>query len=212
LNRTFTLTDLAAARLALTIVLAFLALVPLPDVGRAVQFAALGAALAWFYPSAAVRALAVERLGEIRRAFPEALDVIATGLESGTGRGFEHMVGLYAEGFPGPLADELSSVLHVVRSGQGRETALRRLAARCPLAEVTSFTNAVLQAERFGTSIALVLRVQSAVLKLLRRQAIEERTQKMATYLVLPTAIYLISLALLLVGPIVISFSDIVDF
>jgi tight adherence protein C len=200
----FSLETLGQIRFLLTLAAVVLGALRLPDVQGALTLTLGGAVAAWVYPRMLVEEAAKARLAEIARRLPEALDVLAIGLEAGGGGGFDHVAGFYTQFFRGPLADELGRLLAAVRSGRRRVEALDELAERCPTPEMITFTSAIAQAERFGAPLGPTLRTQTDLQRTVRRQAIEERSRTLTTYLLFPTMLFLFSLLILILGPVVI--------
>ncbi|MEQ8230069.1 MAG: type II secretion system F family protein, partial [Gammaproteobacteria bacterium] len=87
------------------------------------------------------------------RAMPIYLDFITMCVEAGL-----NLSGALAQAMekapPGPLRNEFAIVLRDLRSGLTRADALRRMADRLDITEVTSFVSAIVQAERMGASLA----------------------------------------------------------
>ena len=89
-----------------------------------------------------------------------------------------------------------------LRAGAPRERALRNLALRTGVEEVDGFVSMIIQAERFGTSIAQSLRVHADMLRTRRRQKAEEAAAKIALKLLFPLIFFIFpSLMLVLMGP-----------
>jgi tight adherence protein C len=83
-----------------------------------------------------------------------------------------------------------------------RDRALRNLATRTGLEEISSFVAMMLQADRFGTSIADSLRVQADSLRVRRRQRAEEQAAKIPLKMLFPLIFFIFpSLLLVLMGP-----------
>ena len=113
-------------------------------------------------------------LGVIR-SMPVYLDFITMCVEAGL-----NLSGALAQAMekapPGPLRNEFAIVLRDLRAGVTRADALRRMADRLDIQEVTSFVSAVVQAEKMGASLASVLRVQAEQ----RRNERFQRAEKLA--------------------------------
>ena len=100
------------------------------------------------------------------------------------------------------LSDELRLVNLELRAGAPRDRALRNLAIRTGVEEVDGFVSMIIQAERFGTSIAQSLRVHADMLRTRRRQKAEEAAAKIALKLLFPLIFFIFpSLMLVLMGP-----------
>ena len=109
------------------------------------------------------------------RSMPVYLDFITMCVEAGL-----NLSGALGQAMekapPGPLRNEFGIVLRDLRSGVTRADALRRMADRLDIQEVTSFVSAVVQAEKMGASLASVLRVQAEQ----RRNERFQRAEKLA--------------------------------
>ena len=94
------------------------------------------------------------------RALPYDLDLLTLSVEAGLdfAAALEKVV---VKGRAGPLADELSITVRELRLGTRREEALRNLASRVAMPALTSFAHALVQADRMGTPLGKVLRIQS---------------------------------------------------
>jgi tight adherence protein C len=89
-----------------------------------------------------------------------------------------------------------------LRIGAARERALRNLAARTGVDEIQMFVAMLLQADRFGTSIADSMRVHAEDLRLRRQYRAEEAATKIPTKLLFPLMFTIFpALLLVLVGP-----------
>ncbi len=93
-----------------------------------------------------------------------------------------------AERMRGPLKEEILITLHEIRMGKTRATALRAMADRCQVDDLTTFITALIQSQQLGISLGQVLRVQSEQIRTIQRQRIEERAQKAPVKLPCPTA------------------------
>jgi len=112
----------------------------------------------------------------IQRALPDALDMLTVCVEAGLA--FEAALQRVSDQWAGPLSDEFARLVSEIRLGVPRPQALRRLAQRCDVPDVTSFVAVLVQAHSMGTSIALVLRSQADQIRTLRRQRAEEKANK----------------------------------
>ena len=93
----------------------------------------------------------------------------------------------------------------MMRAGLPKERALRNLAMRTGVEDVDALVAMLIQAERFGTSVADSLRVQSDQLRTRRRQRAEEAAAKIALKLLFPLIFFIFpSLLMVLMGPAVI--------
>jgi len=161
------------------------------------------ASFGYYLPHLVLRRLVFVRQREIFEAFPDALDLLVVCVEAG----------LAADAALTRVAEEmqhrsvvLSEELHLVtlelRAGASKEAALRNLALRTGVDDVNTLVAMLIQAERFGTSIADSLRVYADMLRTKRRQRAEEAAAKIALKLLFPLIFCIFpSLLLVLLGP-----------
>ncbi|MDH5539378.1 MAG: type II secretion system F family protein, partial [Rhizobacter sp.] len=187
--------------------LAYIVLVVLkqpPVTGNALLFwLLLSAALGYYLPNYVLSRMIFVRQREIFENFPDALDLMTVCVEAGLGT--EAALNKVAEEMVHKsvvLSDEMRLVNLELRAGAPRERALRNLAIRTGVEEVDGFVSMIIQAERFGTSIAQALRVHSDMLRTRRRQRAEEAAAKIALKLLFPLIFGIFpSLMLVLMGP-----------
>jgi tight adherence protein C len=124
------------------------------------------------------------RQHEIQRALPAALDMLA--LSAGAGLTFDGAVAQVVERWQTPLSDELRRLLVEFRMGSERRVALRGLARRTGLADVSRFVNAIIQADSLGVPISKVLTEQAVEMRIRRRQRAEEAARKAPVKMLFP--------------------------
>jgi tight adherence protein C len=161
------------------------------------------AAIGYYLPSIFLANRRANRQREIFEAFPDATDLMLVCVEAGLG--LDAAIARCAKEITlrsEVLAQELNLVALELRVGASRDRALRNLAARTGVEEVSSFSAMIVQADRFGTSIADSLRVMADMLRVKRRMRAEEQAAKIPLKLLLPL-IFCIFPALLtvLMGP-----------
>jgi tight adherence protein C len=170
------------------------------------QFAALllaSAALGYFLPVLARDFTIQRRQRAIFETLPDALDLMLICVEAGLS--VDAAMQRVADEIrlrSSELADELGVLVAEIRAGAPRDEALRRMAGRTGLVEVSSFASLVAQAERFGTSLGAALRVQAEALRTTRRLEAEERAAKVPVKLLIPLVFCIFpSLFIVLLGP-----------
>ena len=168
----------------------------------------IGVAVAGFFaPNLYLYQRAHERAELLQRALPDAIDLLTISVESGLG--FDAAVQQVARNTDGPLSDELSRMLREMQIGQGRGDALRGLAERTNVTDVRTFVGAMVQADAFGIPISQVLRVQSAEIRVKRRQRAEEKAQQVPVKITIPLIFCILpTLFIAVMGPAVISIMD----
>lgn len=167
---------------------------------RTIAVVAVAAVLGSYAPEWVLRARSGRRQESIRRALPDALDLLSITVEAGLG--FDAAVDRVATQAGGPLGQEFSRVVKEMQIGTSRADALRRLGDRTSVDELKSFVLAMVQADVFGISIAKVLHVQAAEMRVKRRQRAEEQAQKVPVKIVFPVLFCIFpALFLVVLGP-----------
>jgi tight adherence protein C len=134
------------------------------------------------------------------RAMPDALDLLTICVEAGLG--FDAAMAKVQEKWDNELALEFGRVIQEIRLGKLRRDALRDMAERAGVAELTSFVAAVIQSEQLGVSLAKVLRIQSDQMRVRRRQMAEEEAHKAPIKMIFPIALLIFpSILIVLLGP-----------
>jgi tight adherence protein C len=167
----------------------------------------LSAAIGYYLPNYVLQFIINRRQREIFESFPDALDLMTVCVEAGLAMDAALLRVGQEIGIKSPvLADELHLVTLELRAGLAKERALRNLALRTGVEDVDALVAMLIQAERFGTSIADSLRVQSEQLRTRRRQRAEEAAAKIALKLLFPLIFFIFpSLLVVLMGPAFIS-------
>jgi tight adherence protein C len=161
----------------------------------------------FFAPNLYLYQRAHERAERLQRDLPDAIDLLTISVESGLG--FDAAVQQVARNTEGPLAEEFSRVLREMQIGQGRGDALRALGERTNVGDVRTFVGAMVQADSFGIPIAQVLRVQSAEMRVKRRQRAEAKAQQVPVKITIPLIFCILpTLFIAVMGPAVLSILD----
>lgn len=201
-------------RLGLAMLMLGLTFVMIPLLGGGAPSALVGsiwgAAIGWVAPAFYVGRKVKERQLEISRALPDALDMLVVCVEAGLGLNQALVrVAEEVDRVSPVLSEQLVMVNLEIRAGTGREEALRRLADRTGVPEVSSLVSMLIQTDRFGTSVAQTLRVQSNSLRTKRRQRAEEAAAKTAIKLVFPLVLFIFpALFVVILGPATITIFD----
>ena len=166
----------------------------------------VASAIGYYLPNYLLSKAIATRQREIFENFPDALDLMTVCMEAGLGT--EAAMNKVAEDMvhkSPTLADELRLVNLELRAGSPRDRALRNLAMRTGVEEVEGFVTMIIQADRFGTSIAQSLRVHSETVRTLRRQKAEETASKIPLKLLFPLIFCIFpALMLVIIGPAII--------
>jgi tight adherence protein C len=140
-----------------------------------------------------------KREKDVIRTLPVYLDFITMCVEAGLN--FQGALGQAMEKAPpGPLRNEFAIVLRDMRSGLSRADALRRMAERLDITEITSFVSSIIQAEKMGASLAAVLRIQAEQRRNERFQKAEKTAMEAPVKLVGPLIIFIFPVTFMILG------------
>jgi tight adherence protein C len=147
--------------------------------------AALG--LGYILPGMVLARLAKRRAHKIRLSLADALDLLVVSVEAGLGldQALTRVGSELAFAYP-ELSDELRLINLELRAGKPRAEALRNLADRTGVDDLSSLVTMLIQTDKFGTSVAQSLRVHSETLRTKRRQRAEEAAAKTGVKMVFP--------------------------
>ena len=157
-------------------------------------------------PSEFVKLMTRRRRREVGRALPNTLDLLTVCVESGLGldQGILHVARELGRAHP-EMSEELSMINFETRAGKSRTEALRNLASRTGVPDVKELVSVLIQADRFGTSVAQTLRTYSTHLRIQARQRAEEKAAQLSVKLVFPIFFFILpSLFVITVGPVVV--------
>ena len=163
----------------------------------------VAAALGYYLPTIVLDQMTRIRQRKVFESFPDALDLMIVCVEAGLALDMAvNRAGTEIRLRSPELADELDLVSLDLRIGSTRERALKNFAMRTGLDEVSTFVAMLIQADRFGTSLAESLRVHADGLRTRRQQLAEEAAAKIALKLLFPLIFFIFpSLMLVLLGP-----------
>lgn len=159
---------------------------------QGVSIGLLGGIGATVAPAFLLDYLKVRRQTAMRRALPDALDVIVVCLEAGLSlpSAFARVAKELSDAHP-TLALELRIVEREVQMGLSLGEAMRNFAKRFDLEELRSLASVVVQADRYGASVSRAFKVFAGSMRLRRQQRAEERAHKAAVKLAIPTALFI---------------------
>lgn len=147
-----------------------------------------GATFAGFYlPHLMLTSKITRRQNEIRKAMPDALDLLTICVEAGLG--FDAAMSKVSEKWENELSLAFTRAIREVQLGKVRREALKSMSDRLGIPEMTSFVAAIIQSEQLGVSMAKVLRIQSDQMRLKRRQRAEEQAHKAPVKMLIPMAL-----------------------
>lgn len=142
---------------------------------------------AFWLPQFLLTSRITRRQKEIRKAMPDALDLLTICVEAGLG--FDAAMSKVAEKWDTDLSLAFARVIREVQLGKVRRDALKDMSDRLGIPEMTSFVAAIIQSEQLGVSMAKVLRIQSDQMRVKRRQRAEEEAHKAPIKMIIPMAL-----------------------
>ena len=159
-----------------------------------------------------LRRRARQRVLSMQRALPDSLDLMVVCLEAGLGlTATIARVGEERSAMNDPLGEEFSQVSRELRDGRSREDALRALADRNGVDDLTALIGLIVQADRLGASMAKTLRSHADVLRVKRRQRAEEAARKLPIKILFPLALFILpALFIVAIGPSVLRIKDLI--
>jgi tight adherence protein C len=151
------------------------------------MFALAGLALGYLLPGMVLARMAKRRAHRIRLALADMLDLLVVSVEAGLGldQAISRVGAELAFAYP-DLSDELRLINLELRAGKARSEALRNLADRTGVDDLSALVTMLIQTDKFGTSVAQSLRVYSDTLRTKRRQRAEEQAAKTGVKMVFP--------------------------
>jgi len=145
------------------------------------------AGLLFFLPDYWVVSLRDKRQADMQSAAADTIDQLTICVEAGLA--FDAALNRVATTTEGPLADELRHTISDIQAGVPRQQALRTLADRAQIPEIRQLVTALLQAQKHGVPMAETLRIQSAEMRLKRKQRTEEKAAKLTVKMIFPIVV-----------------------
>ena len=165
----------------------------------------IGAAVfgGWIIPMGVLDRLVRQRQERIRRSVPDALDLMVVCVEAGVSLDAALLrVSREIRLAHTDLAHELAVVNRKTNAGIPRENALRSLWQRTGVEELRTLVSSMIQSEKWGTSIATVLRVSADTLRRKRRQTAEKKAKQAPLKMTFPLVLFILpALFIVIMGP-----------
>jgi tight adherence protein C len=160
-------------------------------------------AVCFWLPDFVLGFLARGRQQAIFLALPDVLDMMVVCVEAGLGldQAMRKVSEEMKKAYP-ILAAEFALTNFQLQMGRTRAEALHDLGMRTGVADLRALGAVLIQADKFGSSIAQALRVQSESMRTRRRQLAEEKAAKTAVKLLFPLVLFIFpGIFVVLVGP-----------
>jgi tight adherence protein C len=124
------------------------------------------------------------RTNSIQKSLPDALDMLSVCADAGLG--FDQSLQRVSVSWDNILANEFGRVVTEMGMGLTRKTALRNLADRTDVPELSSFVAVILQSDQLGMSITQTLHAQAKQMRIERRFRAQEQARKMPLKMLFP--------------------------
>lgn len=167
------------------------------------MYTVASAGIAFYLPEVVLWFFKKSRQDNIFFGLPDALDLMVVCVEAGLGldqamrKVSEEMKKTYAV-----IAEEFSLCNLHLQMGKARNEVLHDLGARTGVDDLKALAAILIQADKFGSSVAQALRVQSDSMRTRRRQMAEEKAAKTAVKLIFPLVLFIFpAIFIVLVGP-----------
>lgn len=167
----------------------------------------IGGGLGFYIPEVILMLMISSRKQRIFLSLPDALDLLVVCVEAGLGldAGMRRVSEELEDSAP-DLCKELNTCNYQMQLGRPRREVLHDLGVRSGVDDLKSLAAILIQADRFGSSIAQALRVQSDTMRIKRSQLAEEKAAKTAVQMIFPLVLFIFpGIFVVLVGPAAIS-------
>lgn len=136
----------------------------------------------------------------IRKGFPDALDMLSVCADAGLG--FDQSLQRVSEHWGTRIAWELGRVVAEMEMGLSRRDALRNLALRLDITEISSFVAVIIQSDQLGMSIADTLHAQAEQMRVERQYRAQEIARKIPVKMLIPLAFFIFpAIMAIVLGP-----------
>lgn len=169
-----------------------------------------GGFVGWMLPGVVIKNKSQKREDVLRRAMPDALDLMVICAEAGLSldASFDRVGREIGPTCP-ELAEEMGLTGVELNFLPDRHKALHGLAERVPLPSVLALVNTLIQTERYGTPLAQALRVLSAEMREDRMMRAEEKAARLPAILTVPMIVFILPpLFVVLIGPAALKVAD----
>lgn len=163
----------------------------------------MGGAIGFYLPEIVLALMIRSRKEKIFLSMPDALDLLVVCVEAGLGldAGMRRVSEELADTAP-ETCSEFAKANMQLQMGKARREVLHDLGIRTGVDDMRALAAILIQADRFGSSIAQALRVQSDGMRVKRRQMAEEKAQQTAVKMIFPLVLFIFpGIFVILVGP-----------
>lgn len=151
---------------------------------NAVLYTIIAVVVGFYFPQLWLDGEIKKRQTEVQKAMPDALDLLTVCVEAGLG--FDAAMSNVAEKWENELSIAFGRAIREIQLGKPRRDALKTMADRIDLPDMTSFVAAIIQSEQLGVSMSKILRIQADQMRMRRRQIAEEKAHQAPVVMLLP--------------------------
>ncbi len=163
------------------------------------------------FPTAWISRLIRERQQEIIKGLPDALDMLSVCATAGLG--FDQSMQRVSEYWQTHMGAEFGRVISEMEMGLSRKEALRNLATRADVKELSSFVSLIVQAEQLGMSISHTINSMAEQMRIERRFRAQEEARKLPNKILFPLAFFIFpAMIAVILGPSLPALIDLFDF
>jgi tight adherence protein C len=164
--------------------------------------AALALVISNYLPKTWLRRRVRKRRTAIAKGLPDALDMLSVCADAGLG--FDQALQRVSEYWKSPLGMDFGRVVSEVGMGVPRQEALRNLADRSGIPELSSFVAVILQSDQLGMSITDTLHSQADQMRIERRFRAQEQARKMPLKMLFPLLLFIFpAIFAVILGPLI---------
>ena len=160
-----------------------------------------------YFPKTWLRGRVRARQNKIRRGLPDALDMLSVCAEAGLG--FDQAVQRVSEYWKTPVGIEFGRMIREMEMGLSRQDALRNMADRLDVNELSSFVAVIVQSDQLGMSIADTLQAQAKQMREERRFRAQEQARKLPLKMLMPMVMLIMpAMFAIVLGPTIPTLSE----
>lgn len=170
---------------------------------KALMYVVILGGIGYYLPQIVLHLLMTGRKKQVFLTMPDALDLLVVCVESGLGLDAAlRKVTDEMKNHAKIICEEFALSNLQLQMGRPRRDVLHDLGVRTGVDDMKALAAILIQADRFGSSIAQTLRVQSDSMRVRRRQIAEEKAAKTAVQLIFPLVLFIFpAIFVVLVGP-----------
>jgi len=164
--------------------------------------------LMYLFPKLWLQSVVSRRQNRVRKGLADALDMLSVCATAGLG--FDQSLQRVSEYWDTPIGHEFGRVISEMEMGLSRRDAMRNMAERLDMREISSFVALIIQTEQLGMSVSDTLHAQAAEMRIERRFRAQEQAQKAPLKMLIPMATLIFpALLAVILGPSIPAFREI---